>query len=117
MRVMLADREGAARRALAALLRGLPDVTLVAEATTREELAAALRRTHADVVVLDERLVEEAGRHILAGLGPIGHPVRVIVVGVDDDPAFAGRAQRLGAEAWLRKDYADEDLPRLLEPS
>jgi hypothetical protein len=41
--------------------------------------------------------------------------VRVIVVGVDDDPAFAARAHRLGAEAWVAKDRADDQLPALLE--
>jgi DNA-binding NarL/FixJ family response regulator len=41
--------------------------------------------------------------------------VRVIVLGVDDDPAFAARATRLGAAAWVAKERADEDLPALLE--
>jgi hypothetical protein len=41
--------------------------------------------------------------------------VRVIVLGVDDDPAFAARATRLGADAWVAKERADEDLPALLE--
>ena len=49
--------------------------------------------------------------HVLAGTGPTRAPVRVIVVGVDDDPAFARARRRLGAEAWIAKDRADEDLP------
>jgi two-component system response regulator DesR len=114
VRVLLADVDGAARRALASLLDGTPDLTIVAEAGARDELAAALRRTQPDVLVIDDRLLREAG-HVLAGVGPLRARVRVIVVGVDDDPAFARRAQRLGAEAWVAKDRADDELPQLLE--
>jgi len=28
--------------------------------------------------------------------------------GVDDDPAYAARAHRLGAEAWIAKDRAED---------
>jgi hypothetical protein len=38
----------------------------------------------------------------------------VIIVGVDDDPAFAARAVQLGAEAWIAKDRADDELPEAL---
>ena len=68
---------------------------------------------HPDVLILDDRLVR-AGDHVLAGLGPQRGHVRVIVIGVDDDPAFAARARRLGADAWVAKDRADEELPALL---
>jgi DNA-binding NarL/FixJ family response regulator len=41
----------------------------------------------------------------------------VVVLGVDDDPAYAVRAQRLGADVWIAKDRADEQLPALLVPA
>ncbi len=106
VRVLLADREGSARRALAGLLRELDGVVLAGEVGAREDLADALRRTHADALVIDDRL--------LGGLGPHNAGLRVLVLGVDDDPAFAARARRLGADAWIVKDRADEQLPALL---
>ena len=115
MRVLLADREGAARRALATLLRNTPGVVLAGEAGSKAELAAAIRSAHPDVVVIDDRMVDGAERHVLAGTGPSRGRVRVIVMGVDDDPAFAARAHRLGAEAWIAKDLADDQLPALLD--
>lgn len=111
---MLADREGMARTALANLIREVPGVERVVEVGTRGGLGTALRQGGADVLVIDDRLVD-GGRHVLAGLGPLHDTPRVIVVGVDDDPAYAARAVRLGAQAWVAKDRADEDLPRLLE--
>ena len=114
MRVVLADLDGVARDALASLLRELPDVLLLNEVGTRQALARALRHGRADVLVLDDRLVED-GYHVLADLGMMNAHPRVVVVGVDDDPAFAARAERLGAAAWVAKDRADEDLPGWLE--
>src|SRR4051794_23684836 len=110
VRVVLADRQGAARRALSGLLAGLAGVVLAGIAGDREELAAALDRGPIDVLVIDDRLL--AGQVRLPG-----HPadgLRVLVLGVDDDPAFAARARRLGAEEWIAKDRADERLSALL---
>jgi DNA-binding NarL/FixJ family response regulator len=115
VRVLLADREGGARVALAMLLRNTPGVMLAGVAGSRAEIAAAIRATRPDVVVVDDRLVDDVDGHVLAGTGPTRGRVRVIVVGVDDDPAFAARAHRLGAEAWIPKDLADEQLPVLLD--
>jgi DNA-binding NarL/FixJ family response regulator len=111
VRVILADREGAARRALTGLLSGLGGVVLAEVAGDLTELAVALRKGSADVLVIDDRL--------LGGLGDLGSAaagLRVLVLGVDDDPAFAARAGRLGAEEWIAKDRADERLAALLAP-
>lgn len=112
---MIADRQGVARSALANLLCervGAGSVTVVG---SREELARVLRRDPAELLVIDDRLVAD-GTHLLAGLGPVNGVPRTIVVGVDDDPAYAARARRLGAVAWVAKDRADEDLLQLLDP-
>jgi DNA-binding NarL/FixJ family response regulator len=105
-RVLLADVAGPARRALAELLGELDGVLFAGEAG-RDELAAALRAVQPDVLVIDDRMIRDTDATLPAA-------VRVIVVGVDDDPAFAARARALGAAAWVVKDRADEDLPALL---
>jgi two-component system response regulator DesR len=106
-RVLLADRAGPARRAIAALLGGLDGVRLVGETDGLDELAGALTATRPDVLVIDDRLIHE-------GEVPLPAGVRVIVVGVDDHPAYAARARALGAAAWVVKDRAGDDLPGLL---
>lgn len=108
VRVVLADVEGMARRTLASLLREM-DSVLVREVGSGPELARALRAEWADVLIIDDRLID-----VLAGLGPDGGAARMIVVGVDDDPAYAARARQVGAEAWVAKDRAYEDLLGLL---
>jgi DNA-binding NarL/FixJ family response regulator len=103
-RVVLADLVGPGRAALASLLAGIPGVALVGEVGEPEALQSAIWETDPDVLVVDDRL--------LAG-APDGAP-QMIVMGADDDPGFAARAERLGALAWIPKESADAFLPALL---
>jgi DNA-binding NarL/FixJ family response regulator len=109
VRVLLADVSGAGRRAIATLLRSLPGIALVAEAGDLEELAHERRRTAPDVIIIDDRLLAASG------LGPRDADLLLIVVGLDDDPSFARRAQRLGATAWIAKEHAGDLLPEALD--
>jgi CheY-like chemotaxis protein len=109
LRVLLADIPGAGRRAIAALLRSLPGVVLVAEVGSAEELARERPRNAPDVVIVDDRLLAAAVPYLGSG------DVPVIVVGLDDDPSFASRARRLGASAWIPKEHSDDQLPDALD--
>jgi DNA-binding NarL/FixJ family response regulator len=102
--VLLADRRGTGRAALAALLSEIPGVVLVGEVDETEALDAAVRDTQPDLILVDDRLLD----------GTVDGVERMIVVGVDDDPGFAQRARRLGASAWIPKERADALLPLLL---
>lgn len=109
LRVLFADVPGAGRRAIATLLRSLPGIALVAEAGTLEELAGERRRTAPDVIIVDDRLLDASG------LGPRDADLPLLVVGLDDDPSFARRAQRLGATGWIAKEHAGELLAEALD--
>jgi DNA-binding NarL/FixJ family response regulator len=106
-KVLLADRPGAARDAIAGLLVALDGVTVAAEVSAREDVSAAVRGTGADVLLIDDRLIGSGFAGSVDG-------IRIIVLGMTDDPAFAARARRLGAQAWVAKERAGEELPRLL---
>ena len=107
--VLLADVPGAGQRAIAALLRSLPGIVLVAQVDSADQLARERPRTAPDVVVIDDRLLAAAA----PGFGHADVPI--IVMGLDDDPSYARRAHRLGATAWIAKERADELLPDALD--
>jgi DNA-binding NarL/FixJ family response regulator len=109
--VALADCPGSGRAALATLIAATPGVTLAGEAATVDELHAIARDAQPDVVVIDDRLL----RNVALRAADLG--ARLIVTGVDDDPAYAARARRIGADAWVAKDLADELLPAVLRPA
>jgi hypothetical protein len=108
VRVLLIDRAGGGRTALAGLLVSLPGVTLAGVAGESDDLEAALLTTRAAVVVLDDRMCEQARAAV------DGCDVTVIAVGLDDHPGFAARAEARGAIAWVPKERADALLPGLL---
>jgi DNA-binding NarL/FixJ family response regulator len=108
-RVLLADKAGFSRTALARVLAETPCVELVGVTAGEPELGDALARLRPDVLIIDDRLLRNGRRlSLVAGL-------RAIVVGVDDDPAYAARAADQGALAWLPKERADLLITALLE--
>lgn len=107
-RVLLADYAGPGRSAIATLLDRLPGTTLVADVHDPADLLPRTEETRPDVVIVDDRLLRNE-RWTADDLA-----ARLIVVGMDDDPGYRRRAERLGAEAWVAKDRADVVLPALL---
>ena len=101
LRVMLLDRPGAVRDALASVLDDVDGVVRTGE--DQDDTVPP------DVIVADERLLQ-SGSALAAVTG-----ARLIVLGVDDDPGFAARARRLGAD-WVAKERAASVLPALLAP-
>ena len=74
----------------------------------RPERADARRRAgNVDVVVVDDRRFADAVALMRTG-------VPTIVLGADDDPGFALRAQRHGASRWVLKESVSTVLPALL---
>jgi DNA-binding NarL/FixJ family response regulator len=100
-RVLLADQPGFSRDALAVLVATTPGMELAGVVADPRQLREALARLAPDVLIIDDRLLQD-----LDWL-PGGPRLRVIVVGVDDDPGYALRASRLGAITWLPKERAD----------
>jgi DNA-binding NarL/FixJ family response regulator len=109
-RVLLADKAGVSRTALARVLAQTPGVELVDEIGDGPELRDALEWLRPDVLVIDDRLWRNGDR--LPRVGGL----RMIVVGVDDDPAYAARAADQGAEAWLPKERPDLLIAALFDP-
>ncbi len=100
-RVMLLDRPGFAHDAIAGVLDDVDGVMLLRPGDDAENSAGP------DVIVVDERLLQSGS--VLA----VMTGAQLIVVGVDDHPGFAARAERLGAH-WLAKEQAASLLPLLI---
>jgi two-component system response regulator DesR len=111
LRVVIADVPGVARSALTTLLDDAPGLSVVGIAASLDELAETAAAVRADVALVDDRLL----RGLRPQLDELA--VRLVVTGVDDDPAYARRARRLGAAQWVRKDLADEILAALHAPA
>ena len=111
--IVLAEPHPLARGALTMLLEEDPRLTVVPV----DDLAGALRavaRSGAAVLVVSRRLLKRSSRGMRLP-GPLPTGTRTIVLGLEDDPAFAADARRAGADAYVLKDRADVDLPAAID--
>jgi DNA-binding NarL/FixJ family response regulator len=107
-RVLIVDRPGPGRRALAAMLAGLSRTAVVGAEDAGPGLVHEVERLRPDVVVIDDRALAQWT------WPPAGPRARMIVVGADDDPGYAARAARAGADAWVPKECSAELLAAAL---
>ena len=114
LRVVLADDHPVFRDGLRTLLAPVPDLELVAEATTGLEAVARAVELQPDVVVMDLQMPElggiEATERIVMQSPHIG--VLVLTMFEDDDSVFA--AMRAGARGYLLKGAAGGDIVRAI---
>ena len=78
------------------------------EASGVSEALARARALRPDVVVLDLNLKDGSGLDAIAELRELG--ARVVVLSMQDEPAYARKAFELGAQGYVIKDAADAEL-------
>jgi two-component system response regulator NreC len=107
-RVLVADDHAVVRRALRLLLDAQDDLEVVGEAWDIAGTVEAGLTLHPDVAVCDlmmpgGTMLADIHNLVEAGCG-------VVVLTMEDDPAFARVAMREGASAFMLKDVAADDL-------
>lgn len=110
LRVMLVDDEPPARRGLRRLLRGYPDVEVVAEASSLAEARACASIDTIDAIFLDVELSDGRGFDLVAQLQPT--PAIVFVTAHD---FYAVNAFDVAALDFLLKPIVPERLALSIE--
>jgi two-component system response regulator NreC len=112
---VLADDHSMVRAGLKALLEGDPRCFVVGEAGTLGQLRAGVEELRPELVVLDIALGRENGLDALPDLLTSVPRLRVVVLTMHDDPAFAREALGRGAHGYLLKEAAAAELIRAIE--
>jgi DNA-binding NarL/FixJ family response regulator len=108
--VLICISSPAVRQRLALCASGIAGVGVVGTAASGREALARYTAAPADLVLVDAGLTDPDGvqtTRLLAGRDPAA---AVLVVGIDDDPAFVTAAMVAGARGFLRADLSREDL-------
>ena len=108
--VVLADDHGVVRKGLRLLLDAEDDLHVVAEAGTTPDAVRLARAHRPRILVLDLNMPGgsslEAIPEVLAGTPETA----VVVLTMQDDPAFARQALQAGASGFVLKESADDEL-------
>ncbi len=108
-RIALADDQALVRAGLRALLEG-QGITIAFEAEDGEALLDGLATTPVDVVLSDIRMPGTDGIDALLRLRARGDATPVLLLTTFDDSDLLLRATGAGAQGFLLKDAAPEDL-------
>ena len=107
IKLVLADDHAVVRSGLKMLLDAEDDLVVVAEAGEIETARRKVLAHKPDVLVLDLNM---PGPPSLPAIPALAEATAVVVLTMQDDPAFAREAFQAGARAYVLKEAADAEL-------
>jgi DNA-binding NarL/FixJ family response regulator len=110
MQVVLADDHDLVRGGIQALLELLPEVDVVADARSGEELLAVLDRLKPDLVITDIHMPGMDGLTAVAQIRERHPTLPILVLSMYDTADFVQRAVANGANGYLMKHAAPKEL-------
>ena len=114
IRVVLADDHALMRRSLRLLLDSEPDLQVIAEASDLETVMRHVREHRPHVLVLDLGMPNGSSVEAIRRLRLEVPSTEIVVLTMEESPAFAQQALGAGAIAFVLKERSDEDLPEAI---
>src|SRR3954468_21530299 len=110
-RIVLADDHAVVRSGLKLLLEAEEDFEVVAIAGNADDALRFVLGHKPDVLLLDLNMPgARKSLDIIPEVGEISPGTRVVVLTMQEDPAFARQALRAGATGYVLKEAADDEL-------
>jgi len=110
-RIVLADDHAVVRSGLKLLLESEEDLEVVALAGTAEDALRYVLGHKPDVLVLDLNMPgARTSLDVIPEVAEVSPGTRVVVLTMQEDPAFARQALRGGAAGYVLKEAADDEL-------
>ena len=110
IRVLVVDDHHVVRQGLVALLRTVPDMNVIGEASDGKQAVEMYRQHRPDVTVMDLRLPVMSGVDAIREIRREFAPARIIVLTTFDGDEDIYRALQAGARGYLLKDMLGDDL-------
>jgi len=110
MRVLIVDDHAILRRGLRSLLSDVFARAEFGEASNAEQALEQIEKKEWDVALLDITLPGKNGLDLLKELRAVRPRLPVLVLSVHPEDQFAVRALKAGAEGYMTKDSAPEEL-------
>ena len=112
IKIVLADDHAVVRSGLRLLLDAEEGLEVVAEAGEIDTTKRMVRAHRPDVLVLDLNM---PGPESLPAIPELAEQVAVVVLTMQNDPAFARQALQSGAKGYVLKEAADAELVQAVQ--
>lgn len=109
-RLLVADDHTLFREGIAEICRTAPDLDVVAQAATGDEVLRLVRMTAVDVVLLDVEMPGPPLDRTMTEISLVPAPPRIAILSMHDDARLVGRILSLGAQAYISKGSGREQL-------
>jgi two-component system response regulator NreC len=109
IKVILADDQTVVRAGLRMVLEAEPDLEVIAEAGDVPETLRKLRAHRPDVLLLGLNMPGEPSLTALPQLREASPGTKIVVLTMENDPAFAREALQAGAGGYVLKESAAEE--------
>ena len=110
IRIVLADDHAVVRSGLRLVLDSEPDLEVVAEASDIESARRYVRGHHPVVLVLDLNMPGGSSLEAIPIIREESPETQIVVLTMQQDPAFARQALGTGALGYVLKEAADDEL-------
>ncbi len=108
--IVLADDHRVVRSGLRLLLQGEDGMHVIGEVGDAEAALRLVQLRRPDVLVLDLNMPGRSSRSILPDVARVSEATRVVVLTMQDDPAWAREAMQAGAAGYVLKEAANDEL-------
>lgn len=109
-RVLVVDDHPIVRQGLALMIDQEPDLEVCGEAEEARSALEAIAATQPDVVLLDLSLPGPDGIEVLKAIRSTDPALPVLVLSMHDESVYAERALRAGANGYIMKQEATENV-------
>ena len=110
----ICDDHGLVRSGLRRVIETEDGLEVTGEAGSADEALALVRERRPDVLLLDVTMPGRSGIDALPELLAAAPGMKVLMLSMQDDPAYVRGAFTAGAHGYLLKDAADADLVKAL---
>ena len=110
IRVMIVDDHAVVRRGLRQVLDSAAGIEVVAESANLTDVRRYVAGHHPDVLVLDLNLPEGLSLDAIPGLRTDFPQTQIVVLTMQDEPAYARQALGAGALGYVLKEAAESEL-------
>jgi DNA-binding NarL/FixJ family response regulator len=115
LRILIADDHPVFRYGICALLDAAPDVEIVGEATTGEEVVTLAESLQPDVILMDLQMPGLNGIEATHRIVQTSPHIRILVVTMFQDDSSVFTAMRAGARGYVLKDAAKDEILRAIQ--